>query len=180
MHQKFLFITLLIIGSAVVGTAQTAGLKSFYNKGNKVGLKYPANWKLTKQNDDGKDIHLGWFEPPKASLRGQLRNASVGLWIDGATVDEPECLSFRDEEANWQQEKAVARKIGNLTLYQRTASDGAAGSVGVADYYRIFHGGHCYTLKFETFKINSPKDDRYVKAVKRQFDAMLHSFYFGK
>ena len=170
----------MTIASAFIATAQGNTLKSYYNKENKVGLKYPANWKLTKQNDDGKDIHLDWFEPSKTALRGHLRKASVGLWIYGAKVDEAECLSFKDESANWEQEKPVAKKIGNLTLHQKTASDGAAGSVGTSDYYRIFHGGQCYTLMFERFQINTPQEDRYVKAVKRQVDAILHSFYFGK
>jgi hypothetical protein len=33
---------------------------------------------------------------------------------------------------------------------------------------------------FETFQVSAPEDDRYMKVVKQQFEAILRSFYFGK
>lgn len=180
MLRRILLVVLLTIAFATLATAQTAGLKSYYNREYKVGLKYPTNWKLTKQNDDGKDVHLAWFDPPKASLRGQLRKASVGLWVSATKFDEAECLSFRDESTKWEQANPVAKKVGTLTFYQKTASDGDVDTGRNASYYRIFHGGKCYNLMFDTFEVNAPEDDRYVKTVKQQFDAILHSLYFGK
>jgi|ERR1051326_388654 hypothetical protein len=163
MTKRILLVVLLTIASALVATAQTANVKDYYNDENKVGFKYPASWAA-----------------PAASLRGQLQEASVGLWVAGEMKpDKDVCMTFKDIHSDGQQNKPVTRKVGALTFYQMTNSDGGAGTFKTTNIYRVFHGGQCYNLSFETLA-RAPQDDRYVKAVNRQFDAILRSFYFGK
>ena len=181
MLKRILLVVLLTIASAVIATAQTAASKNYYNTKFKVGLKYPANWKLTKEKPgEGAEYNLASVEPPAASLRGQLQEASVGLWVAGEMKpDKDVCMTFKDIHSDGQQNKAVTKKVGALTFYQMTDSDGGAGTFKTTNLYRIFHGGQCYNLSFET-QASAPQDDRYVKAVNRQFEAILRSFYFGK
>src|SRR5947207_13642701 len=44
MMKRILSVALLTIASTVVGTAQHAEVKAYYNQENKVGFKYPASW----------------------------------------------------------------------------------------------------------------------------------------
>jgi hypothetical protein len=181
MIKRILLVMLLTIASAVVATAQTAALKNYYNAKFKVGLKYPANWKLTKEKPgEGAEYSLASVDPPAALLRGQLQEASVGLWVAGEMKpDKDVCMTFKDIHSNWRQNKPVTKKVGALTFYQMTDSDGGAGTFKTTNIYRIFHRGQCYNLSLETLA-RAPQNDRYVKAANRQFDAILRSFYFGK
>lgn len=181
MIKRILFVVLLTIACAVIATAQTAAVKTYYNTKLKVGLKYPANWKLTKEKPgEGAEYNLASVDPPAASFRGQLQEASVGLWVAGEVKpDKDVCMTFKDLDSDWQQDKTVTKQVGELTFYHKTNEDGGAGTFKTTNIYRIFHGGQCYNLSFETLA-RAPQDDRYVKAVNRQFDAILRSFFFGK
>jgi hypothetical protein len=179
MTKRILIVVLLTITSAAIVTAQTAALKSYYNTKFKVGFKYPSNWKLTKEKPgEGTEYNLASIDPPAIYLRGQLSGASVGLWVAGELKPEKDvCTTFKDIDTNWQQHKRVTKQVGGLIFYQKTDSDGAAGTFKTTNLYRIFHGGQCYNLSFETLA-RGPQDDRYVKAVNRQFDIILRSLYF--
>lgn len=170
---------MLTIRSAAIATAQTAALKSYYNQEHKAGFKYPGNWKLSKEkgpigDEPGFSIVAG-VDPAASSLRGQLKQASVTLAMGG--TDEAACKAYTIPiTAN--RDKPAATKIGRLTFYKMSGSDGAAGSIGYTEYYRIFHDGRCYELSFMMFKRNVPKDGRYVQTMDQQFNAILRSFLF--
>ena len=180
MIQKSLVLVLLTIGFASIAIAQTAPLKTYYSSEQKVGFRYPDSWRLSKENQSMDDepgfTILTGVEPAATALRGQLRQASVKLAIGG--TDEAECKAFNVSNINKDQETPLTKKVGKLTFYEISASDGAAGSVGLTNYYRTFHNGRCYELSFMIFRRNSRTDDRYVKAMDRQFNAILGSVYF--
>ena len=182
MLTRILFVVLFTVGCAAITTAQTATLKSYYNPEHKAGFKYPANWKLSKQegsldNEPGFNALAG-LDPAASALRGQLKQAAVTLAM--AATDEATCKAFNIGNINKEPDKPRIKKIGNLTFYNIFSSDGAAGSIGITDYYRTFYNGRCYELSFMKFRSNQPKDDRYVKAMDQQFDAILRSFYLSK
>jgi hypothetical protein len=183
-----LFIMLLIIGSAVIATAQTAALKNYYNKENKVGFKYPAKWKLEagKTNDEGKRKSLVDLDPPAASIRGQLSEASASLSVWASDLEA--CKTFKDEDTTpagltregGKRDKPVTRKVGNLTFYLIAEWEGAAGTVAADDYYHTFRDGRCYELSFSTSGHDASQPDRYQRAMDQNFKGILRSLYFGK
>jgi hypothetical protein len=164
-------------------------LKSYYNQENKIGFKYPANWKLDagKTADKGNRKTLVDLDPPAASLRGQLvaAGASLNVWAS----DLAACKTFKDEDTTpagltregGEKDKPVTRKVGNLTFYLIAEFEGAAGTINTDDYYHTFRDGRCYELFFQTEYHNlTPKPDRYRAAMDQHFKAILRSLYFGK
>jgi hypothetical protein len=190
MLKRILLVILLTIASAVIASAQTATLKNYYNQENKVGFKYPASWASGKSKWDV-GTKTAWMEgeepgftvlmdlsKPALNL-GYLSQAEVALTM--ATIDEASCKEMNIGNINKVKDKPVVKKVGTRTFFNLEAEDGAAGSAGTTDYYRTFHDGRCYELAFLKFGRNTPKrPDAKEKALDRQFNAILHSLYFGK
>jgi hypothetical protein len=181
MLERILLVVLLTITCAAIATAQTAALKNYYNAEYKVGFKYPANWKLGKENSKVDDepgfTAVADLDPAASSIRGQLKEAAGKLSV--GQTDEAACKVYTIPITP-DRDKPVATKVGPLTFYRMSGSDGAAGSIGYTDFYRIFHGGRCYELSFMKFQLNARDKDRYVRAIEQQFNAILGSLYFGK
>ena len=172
-----LAFTILASGLAV---SQSALRRAYYNQEFKVGFKYPANWQLDdakKPLDDEPGFTLlAEVSPPERALRGQLHQASAK--IAAGTVSAAACKVFSNP--NGESTKPRRLKIGKITFFKVSSSDGAAGSIGETDTYRTLHAGRCYEISLMTFRRNGVKPDRTVRMVDQGLDAILRSFYFGK
>jgi len=186
MIKSILLVVLLTIASAVVATAQTAALKTYYNKESKVGFKYPAaKWKVAKEESQ----YWTGEEPGFTLLADVMRNdpalpgslSQVEVSLKTAAIDEATCTAMRIENFNTDDPaaKPTAKKIGTRTFYHLTGSDGAMGRASIMQFYRTFNDGKCYELGFMTYGSNDgAKRSRADKTMDQQFSAILRSLYF--
>ena len=181
MFNKFLFAALLIIAFVLIGTAQTTGLKDYYNKENKVGFKYPAKkWKMEKEEsqyvsgeESGFNL-LADIRREDNALPENISEAEVSLKT--AALDEPTCTAMKIDNLN--PYKTIAKKIGTRKFYYVETDDGSAGHISVTQFYRTFNDGRCYELAFTTFGENTRKRAQSNKIMDQQFNSILRSLYF--
>jgi|ERR1051326_358405 hypothetical protein len=185
MIKRVHLVVLMTIASAVIATAQKATFKTYYNKENKVGFKYPAaKWKVAKEESQ----YWGGVEEPgftslvdlmrdDAALPGSVFQAEVSLKT--AAIDEATCMAMKIGNLTDPNIKPVAKKIGARTFSYLTDSEGATGHASITQFYRTFNDGRCYELGFMTWGANNgAKRDRSDKAMDQQFSALLRSLYF--
>src|SRR5213596_140848 len=99
MIKRILLIVLLTIASAAIASAQTAGLKNYYNKENKVGFKYPATkWKVEKEEsqyiigEEPEFTLLVDIRREDNALPGAISHAEVSLRT--AAIDQATCQAM--------------------------------------------------------------------------------------
>lgn len=181
MLNRIVLRVLLTIAFAVITTAQTAPVKNYYNKENKVGFKYPATrWKMGKEESN----YMSGEEPgftvlvditrDDNALPGAIMQAEVSLKT--TAIDKATCTAM--EIGNIDPYKPVAKKIGNRTFYYVETSEGATGHSSETQFYRTFNDGRCYELAFVTYGENSKNRFQSDKLMERQFSAILRSLYF--
>jgi hypothetical protein len=177
-----LVLAFIILAAGIAGSEARRPSRGYYNKEFKIGFKYPANWDVVVTNapiGDETFKSLVMVSPRERALRGRLIEADVTILIANAKLTEAVCNKFTDDAgANLTQ--PAKKKIGNLTFYEVSSGDVAAGTVEETDTYRTFHAGRCYALALTLHRQNTKQPDQNVRMVSNGFDTIVRTFYFGK
>ena len=177
-----LVIAFTILASGVAASQSRGGSRGYYNKEFKIGFRYPANWDVVVTNapiGDETFKSLVVVSPPARALRGRLIETDVTILIDNGKVTEAACNKFTDSTGD-NSTKPEKKKIGNLTFYEVSGGDVAAGTVEETDIYQTFHAGRCYAVALTLHRQNGKKPDQNVRMVNNGFDTIIRTFYFGK
>ena len=189
MLTRILLVALLTIASAAIATAQTAGLKNYYNQDNKVGFKYPASWASGKRKWDVKTERVTLIdgEEPEFTVLVDLSNSNLissatraEVSLSTAAIDEATCKAMKIGNINPDQPKPITKKIGTRTFYYISTSDSGMGHGATIEYYRTFNDGRCHELAFSKYGSLTAKPDRAERALDQQVSAVRRSLYFGK
>lgn len=180
------WVLILVIASAGAASAQ----KSFYDKTDKVGFKYPSRWKVEKPtgNAGGKDdfhevakVSMPAGAYPRTNFDGGTATLYARPLPAGAT--ETRCVDL--VQSGQESPKWRVVKVGGKSFFRFDDDDGAAGHYFTRHTFMGSHGQRCYQVVLEVAEANAdslPKRKGYkevnTNAVLAQLETVVRSLYF--
>ena len=166
MKRIYLILTLILLATGVVPAQKT-----FYSKEYKVGFKYPATLKLSKNPNEAE---APFTNPTDVSIRRPGRDASGTATVAAAKTTRDECKKF--PSAGDDKPKRV--KFGTTAFDKLEETDGGMESIQQFEFYRTYHNGMCYDVKLQFGMSKYPKRKLPERSLFNQLYAVLRTMYF--